>query len=135
MKIIAAVDDNFGLLFNKRRQSQDSVLRRKVGEIIKSSNFLMNSYSFKQFKNEIYSDNIKVSNDFMEMADKDDYVFIENTDISDYQDKIKEIILFKWNRKYPGDFFLNINLKKFSLSEVEEFKGSSHDKITMEVYK
>ena len=45
-----------------------------------------------------------------------------------------KLIVFKWNRVYPKDFEFEIDLSKWKLEESSEFKGSSHDKITMEVY-
>ena len=44
------------------------------------------------------------------------------------------MIVFKWNRVYPKDFEFELDLSKWKLAESSEFKGSSHDNITMEVY-
>ena len=48
---------------------------------------------------------------------------------------IDEIILYKWNRVYPTDFYFDINLSTWNLTQVTEFKGNSHERITKEVYK
>ena len=50
---------------------------------------------------------------------------------------IEKIILFKWNRNYPGDFFFDIDVTSnhWILQESKDFPGSSHEKITMEVYR
>ena len=49
---------------------------------------------------------------------------------------IEKIILYRWNRKYPADFRFDINLEdsEWKLAETREFTGSSHEKITEEVY-
>ena len=52
-----------------------------------------------------------------------------------YEKYIDEIILYKWNRVYPTDFYFDINLSTWNLTQVTEFKGNSHERITKEVYK
>ena len=49
MIIIASVDDNMGMMFNHRRQSQDRVLREHILEATKDGKLWMNHYSAKQF--------------------------------------------------------------------------------------
>lgn len=80
---------------------------------------------------------IRVDDTFLEKAALGDFVFIENTPLLPYEKKIEKIILFQWNRNYPGDFFFDIPLQngKWVLSHSEDFPGSSHKKITMEIYK
>ena len=72
----------------------------------------------------------------MEKAGEKDYCFVENLEIENFRDKIEKIILCKWNRKYPGDFFFTIDVNdgNWKLIDVEEFSGSSHEKITLEGY-
>ena len=59
---------------------------------------------------------------------------MENQQITPYADKIEQIILYKWNRKYPADFKLDLELRNWELIEVLEFVGSSHERITREIY-
>lgn len=134
MKIIVAVDDNFGMMFNHRRQSQDKILREKIIEISKNSVLWMNEYSFKQFAEN--TGNIKVSESFLDEAGEDDYCFVEDKDVSNCSLQIKEMIIFKWNRKYPGDLFLEYLPEKQGMkcNRTEELQGNSHDKITMELW-
>ena len=79
---------------------------------------------------------IQEAEDFLEKAGEKDYCFVENLEIENFRDKIEKIILCKWNRKYPGDFFFTIDVNdgSWKLKGVEEFSGSSHEKITLEVY-
>ena len=49
MIIISCVDDDMGMMFNHRRQSQDRVLRERVLEATKGKKLWMNHYSAKQF--------------------------------------------------------------------------------------
>lgn len=131
MKIIVCLDDKNGMTFNKRRQSQDSVLRKKIGTICGESPVYMSLYSAAQFNGEC---KIAASDNFLTEASNDDFCFIES-DTVDPQN-ISELYIFKWNRKYPADLIFNFIPKKsgFKLIKSEDFKGSSHDKITLEVY-
>lgn len=71
----------------------------------------------------------------MEKAANGEYCFVENACLTSYENEIEKIILFKWNRRYPADKFFDIDLSKgWKLISVNEFAGSSHEKITMEVY-
>ena len=49
MKIIVCVDNQNGMMFNHRRQSQDRVLRKRIMELTGGKKLWMNAYSQKQF--------------------------------------------------------------------------------------
>ena len=53
MNVMVAVDDNGGMLFDGRRQSQDSALREYILNISKGSFLWMNQYSLSQFGTEV----------------------------------------------------------------------------------
>ena len=59
MNIIVCLDDKNGMMFNKRRQSQDKLLRSDIKELVKSKILYMNNYSYKLYK-DIDDGNIKV---------------------------------------------------------------------------
>ena len=136
MIIIAAVDDENGMMFNRRRLSQDNALRSRILELAKDGRLRMNGYSFKQFEKMAGAENICVGEDFLEKAQKGEYCFIEDVSAAQYSDKTEKVVLFKWNRKYPKDFYFDIDLNgaEWRLEKTEEFPGSSHEKITMEIY-
>ena len=50
MKIIVCVDDNNGMMFNKRRQSRDRVLIQDIIANLDGSNLLIAPYSEKLFE-------------------------------------------------------------------------------------
>ncbi|MDE6957707.1 MAG: ribonuclease Z [Lachnospiraceae bacterium] len=135
MILILVIDDYNGMMFNKRRQSQDQLLRERIFSITTGNKLWMNAYSYRQFKN---MDGIHIveAEDFLELAEPGEYCFVENISVKLYEEKIEKIILFRWNRKYPGDYFLDIDLseKQWKLIQTDKFAGSSHEKITMEVY-
>lgn len=136
MIVIAAVDDNNGMMFNRRRQSQDRNLRNYILEMVKGSRLFMNEYTYRQFAEMGEVGSICVAENFLECATDDDYCFVENMALSAYETSVSKFILFKWNRRYPADFYFDISLSepKWKLTETEDFRGSSHEKITREVY-
>lgn len=134
MIAIVCVDDSLGMIFNNRRQSRDIVLTQKIVELVSSSRLLINEFSRTLFAS-FNSDNIIVDDNFLEAAGCGDFCFVENQHLTPYVDKIEQLIVFKWNRSYPSDFSLDLELSKYILTDSLEFEGNSHDKITMEVYK
>lgn len=133
MNIIICLDKNNGMLFNGRRQSQDSVLREKIIELCADSKLWMNNYSCQQFSEK---NNIFVSENFLNEAAQGDFCFIENVELPS-PDSIEKIIVFNWNRHYPADqyFTLNLHQNGFKCEKKDEFVGSSHKKIKLEIYK
>lgn len=138
MNIIVCVDDNNGMLFNHRRQSQDRVLRQRVLNLALNSRLLMNAYSCKQFAqdaDEADCAGITVSEDFLAEALPGDFCFVETDALEPVKDKIEKLIIYRWNRKYPADFRFDLNVEEgFQMTSTEEFTGSSHEKITEEIY-
>ena len=130
MKLIVCVDDQNGMAFNHRRQSQDRVLVERIEDLVADSTLRMAPYSQKFFSGE----NIVASSSYLSDADVDDYCFVELDDMRPYEDKIQKVIVFRWNRHYPSDLKFGIDLSDWFLVASEEFPGSSHLKITMEVY-
>ena len=120
MQIIAVIDDGGGMMFNRRRQSQDRVLRARILELSARSRLWMNAYSRKQFAD----------------ADDGDFCFVENAPVLPVLERVERVILFHWNRAYPSDTRLDLDLSApaWTLVETEEFPGSSHEKITKEVF-
>ena len=135
MIIIVCLDECGGMLFNKRRQSQDLILRQQILTETAGRRLWMNGYSAKQFAGEA-AENIVVDEDFMNKAQPGDFCLVEDVGASAYEEKIEKIILYKWNRKYPGDFYFDIPIEEqgWKLTDTEEFAGHSHEKITKEVY-
>lgn len=131
MKAIVCIDKNNGLMFGGRRQSTDRVLRAKVTQLIGSNKLLLNRYSAEQFE---AGNLLCVSDNFLKTATVNDFCFIENVEIP--IENIDEFYIFNWNRNYPADKFFNTALlQSFTKISTEHFKGYSHDKITLTIYK
>lgn len=131
LNVFVCVDENLGISFNNRRQSRDAEVASKVIEMSNGGKLYMNEYSSKLFKN--YS-NILVDNDYLNIAEEGDCCFVELNSLGDYNDKIDTVTLFKWNKVYPSDMKLDIIFSDRKLEKVFCFKGTSHDKITCEVW-
>lgn len=145
MKVIVCVDDGNGMLFNKRRQSQDRVLRDDVQKMTAGQKLWMNDYSARQFQEGSQTgENVTgvsetaaliVAEDFLRQAGENDFCFVENEKLLPYSDRITEVVVYRWNRSYPGDFHLDLDLKQWRLVQTTEFAGYSHEKITKEIYR
>ena len=131
MKIAVCIEKSGGMLFNNRRVSRDSVVQQKLLELVGEASICTNEFSAKLFED---SSKLKISNDYLSVASDEDICFIENVTIP--MDKVAQIYLFQWNRDYPADTYFDYNLKDFGFKKVrsEDFAGSSHKKITLEVY-
>ncbi len=135
MNIFVCLDEKGGMTFNKRRQSSDRVIRQDILQTVGDKNLYMNSYTAKQFAQE--SGNLIIDDNCLENAMADEYVFVENLQIQNYISNIKQIIVYRWKRTYPADFFFDIDLTSsdWILSVSEEFEGYSHECIGKEIYK
>lgn len=136
MNIIVCLDDNNGMMFNKRRQSQDKTLRKDIQSFIQNKNLFMNNYSYKLYKDIDYG-NIKVCENFLDECSDNDFCLVEDKLISNYINKINTLIIYNWNRIYPADMYFDINLQLYNwrLIDEQEFVGSSHEKITKKIYR
>ena len=131
MIVIACLDNRGGMAFGGRRQSRDHVLCKRIVSLVGNDILYMSEYSKKLFED---SDNIIADGDFLDKATSGDYCFIELESLSNYEEKIEKLIVYRWNRDYPYDIKFEINLSKWKMISQSEFKGSSHDNIIEEVY-
>ena len=119
MIVITCLDQKNGMMFNHRRQSQDSVLREHVAKLVANVPLWMNHYSASQFDTESIP-NLNIDDAFL----------------APFEKWIERIVIFRWNRTYPADRYFDLQLGsgQWHLVGTSEFAGHSHDMITMEVY-
>lgn len=150
MIVAVCIDDKNGMMFNKRRQSQDRLQRHHLRELADGRAIWMNAYSAVLFQRDCENPdggetekqgsaadaNICVAEDFLAQAGEGEFCFVENQNVSEYEEKIESVLLYKWNRVYPSDRFFDLNLSDgdWEMTKMEEFAGSSHEKITVEYY-
>lgn len=135
MIVIAVVDDANGLLFCNRRQSRDRILCQRILEETAGQRLWMNAYSAALFAG-FCAKQITVEEAFLEKAEDGDFCFLEEALPTEVLERVERIVLFRWNRSYPGDVFFDVEVTRapWRLASSEEFAGSSHERITMEVY-
>ena len=117
MIVICVMDDHGGMLFNHRRQSQDRILRAWILQRTKGKKLWMNAYSYEQFA-------------------AGDYCFVETCRLKAVESRIEAVIVYRWNRSYPTDFWLDLALTPphWVQTHTAEFAGNSHPCITEEIY-
>ena len=133
MIAIVCIDDKGGMLFNHRRQSQDRMLRADLLREAARRPVWMNAYSARQFG--APAENLRVAEDFPDRAGPGELCFAETADPAPWAARVEEIVLYRWNRRYPADLRFTLPLEGWTLERREEFAGSSHEKITKEVYR
>ena len=134
MIIIAAVDNRLGMMFNQRRVSQDRQLRAEIVKLTQGHLLWMNGFSGQQFASEAESRSLKVDDSFLALARPGDYCFVENDSVCPFAERVEAVILCRWNRDYPADFFFDLPLDSWHLTHTYNITGYSHDIITIEEY-
>ena len=126
--VAVCVDDGQGLMLFGKRQSRDRVL---ISEFVKKIYIA----PFSKLLFEQYPD-VSVADDPFSVAEEGSAIFVENLRIDERLDSVSTLIIYRWNRKYPSDVKFNVDPIKcgFKLKSSVDFKGSSHEKITKEIY-
>lgn len=135
MILIACVDDKGGMAFNHRRQSQDRLLRSALMDLAGSRPVWMNAYSAGQFEPE-YAGRLRVAEDCLDRAGPGELCFVETQATAALESRVEEVVLFRWNRRYPADTWFDLPgfPRNWHLIRQQDFPGHSHDTITQEVY-
>ncbi len=131
MNLMICIDDAGGIMFNRRRQSQDRVLRARLLEISKGARLWVTPYTARQFED---GAELCVSDTPWTDAAEEDYYFAEDGEIP--MENAEKIYLYRWNRLYPSDRKIAAELASlgFVLTRSEDFAGYSHECITEEIY-
>ena len=135
MIAVVCLDERLGMTFNGRRQSRDRVLCENVINDVakKGGRLLMAEYSKMLFEGAKIP--LICRDDFLDIAEEGDTCFVENRALISYADRINMLVVYRWNRHYPSDMTLDLDIEKcFGLISTEELVGSSHEKITKEIY-
>lgn len=135
MNVIVCLDDRGCMLFCGKRQSRDRKVCERIMHVTGGSRLWMNHYSAKLFEN--CKENIFIDSAFLDHALDEDFCFVENCDVTPYESVVNQIVIFRWNRHYPGDvcFPVDLTVPPWKLVQADDFQGYSHERITMEVYR
>ena len=133
MKLIVCLSDDGGMMFNHRRQSRDRVLIADMVQHTRHATLWVSPYSIPLFGEDC--PHLQVTPNPGKVAGENDYCFVEDTPLPQNFEEVNELLIYRWNRLYPSDVRFVCDTSAFSLTESLEFVGSSHDKITKEIWK
>lgn len=130
MTLIFCVDNNFGLMFNKRRQSRDSAVLEDIKNSFAGEKICISPYSEKLFNE------ADIDYTVCEIFNEDGIYFVEDKYSPDLFNLADEIILYHWGKVYPADLTLDIDLLNidFTLCDTDILTGTSHKEIKKERY-
>ena len=131
MTLIFCVDNNFGLMFNKRRQSRDSAVLEDIKNCFAGEKICISTYSEKLLR--------ETGIDFAvceSFENQDGIYFVEDQYSSDLLSFADEVVLYHWGKVYPADVKFDYELlgADFTLTETAFLKGNSHAEIKKERY-
>ena len=133
MILVVCLDENNGLMFNKRRQSRDRVLISDLLCTAGEGTVCISPYSAPLFPEA--DRRVRVCNEPHLAAVEGELCFCEDFDPRLCADRIEGLIIYRWNRLYPSDVRFELDLSDFRLVDTQSFTGSSHDMITKEILK
>ena len=135
MRVILCIDDRGGMMFNHRRQSRDREVIKNILDTVREDTLAMAPYSESLFAEGHAA--LRVEEGFLDQSGKGDWCFVEDRALLPYADRIEEMVLYRWNRRYPFDVKLDLDptAHGFLLCESVEFGGYSHETITKEIYR
>lgn len=132
VQIILCLDLQNGILFHQRRQSRD---RNIIFDILK--NHQENTLWIHPFSKILFAEHmpdVRIDENLLDRAGERDTCFIEHLLLTPYQEKIKKIIVYRWQKAYPCDWKTDIPIQKWNQIQTTTIQGYSHDTIVKEVY-
>lgn len=134
MIVIVCLEERKGMQFGGRRISRDRVVTEKICTLCTGKPLWIDPVSAGLFEEQSGNVALHAASDFLERAGDGEYCFVENKGLQAVEEKIEKIVVFWWNRHYPSDRKLDLDLSHWKKVSEEEFAGYSHEKITKEVY-
>ena len=129
MTLIFCLDEKDGMLFGNKRQSRDGALIQRLCEKISGARLFLTPYSAPLFPQEEW---VIPCEHPETQGKKGDFYFVGDGALP--QGGVSRVILYRWNRRYPGTRFFDPAPWNLKLMQKEDFKGSSHENITEEIY-
>ena len=133
MTLYFCLDDRGGMLFNHRRQSRDAAVLEDIRSHI-TGDLWVDPMSAKLMERA----QIPYTYAPEEITEplENIHFFVEARQPGDWIGLADAVVLYRWNRHYPGDLYFDADLTAmgFVLQETVDFPGKSHENITREVY-
>lgn len=134
LTVALCLDDEGGIAFNNRRQSRD---RAMIAELCQSSHekIYISEYSLPLFAG--HEESIEVCGNPITECPNGGFCFLEKAEPKAFLSYCENLVIYWWGQSYPYDVSFDIVTlsNEFTVIGREEFVGSSHEKITKEVYK
>lgn len=133
MIIAVCIDGRGGMLFNRRRQSQDLAQREDLLRFCGGRRLWIAPYSAPLFGER---EGISVDEEFLTKAGAGEVCFVEDRPIAPAAEQIEAMVLYDWDRAYPADVHLDFDpaAEGFVLREEQSFAGTSHERIIRKIY-
>ena len=128
MQIAVCVDDALGRTFNGRRQTKDRVV---AADLIKEA---QGQLFITPFSQKWLGDAPGVS--LWDGEDPSHLLFLEAEPLAPYAQQITRLVIYRWNRRYPADTYLDLDPQALGLAleSTQELTGFSHPVITKEIW-
>lgn len=130
MKLVVCLDKNGGMMYKTRRQSRDAVLMENLASYLKGRTIVVSPYSEELFSGR----DIRFTVGDASVADAEDFVFVEDGPLPEAEN-VSEVVIYNWCTVYPSSRKFDLDMSAFKRISKEKFKGSSHEKITKEVFR
>lgn len=132
---VLCVDDGWGMAFHGRRQSRD---RAVCGRILSDAagGALWCAPASRVLFPAPAGVRLAAAEDFLDRAGPGEFCFVEDRPLLPWLDRMEGMVLYRWNRCYPADVYLDLRPEPpaWRMVRREEFPGHSHPRITKEVY-
>ena len=133
MHVIVCLDDRNGMLFHHRRQSRDRAVVADIMQHLGKETLYLRPFSLPLFQG--WELNLVVDEQALGHAGPGSFCFVEGKPLKPWEPRIERLILYRWNRRYPGDTYFDLSLEfPWRLESQWDFPGYSHKKITKEIY-
>lgn len=135
MIVVVCVDDRWGMSFHNRRQSRDSAVTVDLLAMSGESLLYVHPRSAELFAG-MAAPHLRVEEAHMDRGGPGDYCLVENVDPTPLLPRAEGLVIYHWNRRYPADLYFTPDLtaQGWRLAERREFSGTSHERMTREVY-
>jgi hypothetical protein len=120
------------MAFGGRRQSRDRALCEDMVAFAAGRPLRMAPRSAKLFEG--LGGKIVPSEDFARSVGAGECCFVEFAPVDELAERASELVIYRWNRHYPADLHFSLSMEDWRLVQTTEFAGTSHEKITREVY-
>ncbi len=133
MKVFVCIEDRGGMMFNSRRESRDRLVILDMLVEAGAGRLYISPFSEKLFEGNKQS--VIVSRFPFDEVPEDGSLFVEDMDLAGYEERIDTLVVYHWNRVYPYDRVLDIDMSRYEQIGEKDFAGYSHDRITKKTYR